>query len=99
MLVAHDSAVVVRTFELVLEREGVAVLGAADGDEALQSVAEHDPALVFLDSSLPGFDPELARSLGGAGAVVVLLEGPELSPPYTPSRIVELVRSARPSSA
>ena len=95
MLVAHESSVVVRTFELVLERDGVTVLGAADGDEALQSVAEHDPAVVFLDPELPGFDAELPRSLGGAGALVVLLEGGDLTPPYAPSRIVELVRSVR----
>ena len=85
---------VVRTFALVLEREGLTVLGAADVDEALQAVAEHDPAGVLLDPGLPGFDTEVERSLGGSGAAVLLLGGDLLSPPYQPSRIVTLVRSA-----
>ena len=99
MLVAHGSAVVVRTFALVLERESLTVLGASDGDEALQSVAEHDPAVVFLDPDLPGFDPELARSLGGAGATVVVLGSDVLTTPFQPSRIVALARSALPSES
>ena len=91
---AHESAVVVRTFALVLEREGLTVLAAADVDEALQAVAEHDPAAVLLDPDLPGFDTEVERSLGGSGATVIVLGGDVLSPPYQPSRIVTLVRSA-----
>jgi len=93
VLVAHASSVVVRSFALILERESLSVLGAADGDEALQAVAEHDPGLVFLDPDLPGFDAELARSLGGAGATVVLLEGDDLAPPYQPTKLVEIARA------
>jgi DNA-binding response OmpR family regulator len=84
----------VRTFALVLEREGLSVLGVADADEALQAVAEHDPAMVLLDPALPGFDGELPRALGAGGATIVLLEGDVIAPPYAPSRIVELVRAA-----
>lgn len=93
MLVAHDAPVVVRTFALVLERHGLAVLGAHHSDDALQSVAEHDPAIVFVHPALPGFDEELPRALGLAGASVFLL-GDDLPAPYEPSRLVALMRSA-----
>lgn len=94
MLVAHPSRVVQRTFALVLEREGLLVLPAADADDAMQSVAEHDPGVVLLDPSLPGFDRELARSLGGGGATVLLLQGDELGPPHLPGKIAAAVLAA-----
>lgn len=94
MLVAHPSRVVQRTFALVLEGEGLLVVPAADADDAMQSVAEHDPGVVLLHPGLPGFDRELARALGGGGAKVLLLEGDELGPPYQPGRIADAVLAA-----
>lgn len=93
MLVAHQSPLVQRMFALVLEREGCAALAAVDADDALQSVAEHDPDVVLLDPAVPGYDIELQRALGGAGAKVLLLAG-ELGRPYQPTRVAEAVRAA-----
>jgi CheY-like chemotaxis protein len=94
VLVAHPSRVVQRTFALVLESEGLLVVPAVDADDALQSVAEHDPGVVLLHPDLPGFDRELPRSLAGGGAQVLLLDGDELGPPYLPRKIAAAVLTA-----
>ena len=60
-----------------LEDEGVELLTAADGEEALAAVERHRPALVFLDIMMPkrnGF--EVCRAIKddmGQDAAVVML--------------------------
>jgi CheY-like chemotaxis protein len=44
----------------VLEREGYRVLGAADGQEAVDMVREHMPDLVLMDLAMPVMDGRAA---------------------------------------
>ena len=54
VLVVDDEPSVRRIAERVLERDGIQVLCASDGDEALEVMAaESDIALVLLDASMP----------------------------------------------
>jgi DNA-binding NarL/FixJ family response regulator len=67
----------------VLEAEGFEVVGeAADGDAALASTRELEPAVVLLDVQLPGVDGfEIAKQLtsNGDGPAVVLISSRELA--------------------
>jgi len=56
ILVVDDDAKIVRLVRTYLEREGFAVVTAADGPAALDAVERHRPALVVLDLMLPGLD-------------------------------------------
>ena len=54
----HIRLLIEQTLE-ELEDDGVELLTAADGEEALDVVANHHPSLVFLDVMMPkrnGFD-------------------------------------------
>jgi DNA-binding response OmpR family regulator len=53
VLIADDEQNIVISLEFLLKREGFEVLVAADGDAALQMVAEHHPDLVLLDVMMP----------------------------------------------
>ena len=55
ILVVDDERHIVDLIRLYLEREGFAVLTAADGDEGLALPGRHDPDLVILDLMLPGW--------------------------------------------
>jgi DNA-binding response OmpR family regulator len=52
-LPAPDRPILVKTY---LEREGYAVVTAADGAAALDAIETHEPALVVLDLMLPELD-------------------------------------------
>ena len=73
----HIRLLIEQTLE-ELEDDGVELLTASDGEEALDVVANHHPDLVFLDVMMPrknGF--EVARSIkddpATAGTTVILL--------------------------
>lgn len=53
VLIADDEKNIVISLEFLLKREGFEVLVAADGEAALQMVAEHHPDLVLLDVMMP----------------------------------------------
>jgi DNA-binding response OmpR family regulator len=56
ILVVDDDAKIVRLVRTYLEREGFAVVTAADGPGALDAIETHRPALVVLDLMLPELD-------------------------------------------
>lgn len=56
ILVVDDDAKIVRLVRTYLEREGYAVVTAADGPAALDAIERHQPALVVLDLMLPELD-------------------------------------------
>jgi CheY-like chemotaxis protein len=73
----HIRLLIEQTLE-ELEDEGVQLLTAADGEEALEVVGIHRPELVFLDVMMPkknGFEvcTAIKQDLGLAATKVVLL--------------------------
>jgi DNA-binding response OmpR family regulator len=54
--VVDDDAKIVRLVRTYLERDGFAVVTAADGPAALEAIETHQPALVVLDLMLPELD-------------------------------------------
>ena len=56
ILVVDDDAKIVQLVRTYLEREGFAVVTAADGPAALAAFREHQPRLVVLDVMLPMLD-------------------------------------------
>jgi two-component system alkaline phosphatase synthesis response regulator PhoP len=56
ILVVDDDAKIVRLVRTYLEREGYAVVTAADGPAALDAIETYRPALVVLDLMLPELD-------------------------------------------
>jgi DNA-binding response OmpR family regulator len=68
ILVVDDEPTIVEVVELYLNREGFRVLTAADGEAALQVVAEQAPDLVVLDLMLPKLGGlEVCRRLRAQG--------------------------------
>jgi DNA-binding NtrC family response regulator len=64
VLVVDDEPFVVKIAQRVLERDGIEVLTAATGQEALDMMAAHpELALVILDSSLPDMNAERVLEL------------------------------------
>jgi DNA-binding response OmpR family regulator len=73
----HVRLLIEQTLE-ELEGEGVDLLTAADGEEAVSAVQDQHPELVFLDVTMPkrsGFDVcrVIKHDLGLTGTYVVLL--------------------------
>ncbi len=56
VLVADDEANVHEFVKVALENEGVTIVSAADGDEALEKVRSCQPDLVILDVQMPEKD-------------------------------------------
>jgi two-component system cell cycle response regulator DivK len=56
VLIADDKATSRELVRTVLEREGYAVLEAADGIEALRNAREAVPDMIILDLQMPGMD-------------------------------------------
>ncbi len=55
-VIADDDAVIRRVLGLLLQREGLEVHSANDGEEAVTLVHEVRPDVVFLDAMMPGTD-------------------------------------------
>ena len=53
VLIADDEQNIVISVEFLMKREGLAVLVAADGEEALARIREARPDLVLLDVMMP----------------------------------------------
>jgi signal transduction histidine kinase len=53
ILIVDDEEVIVKLTGLLLEKRGFDVLAASDGEQCLQMVAKHHPALVLLDYMMP----------------------------------------------
>jgi CheY-like chemotaxis protein len=73
VLVVDDDDDIRGLVRVVLERGGHAVVGAADGEEALDAVARARPDLVLLDVNMPGIDGvEVTRRLRASPATRTL---------------------------
>src|ERR1700747_171854 len=53
VLVIDDSKTIRRTAETLLAKEGCEVFTAVDGFDALAKIADHQPAIVFVDIMMP----------------------------------------------
>ena len=53
ILIADDEVVIVELATLLLKKRGFVVLNAYDGQDCLDQVAQHKPALVLLDYMMP----------------------------------------------
>jgi DNA-binding response OmpR family regulator len=74
ILVVDDERHIVDLVRLYLEKDGFAVVTAADGQEALERHARHDPDLVILDVMLPKLDGfEVCREIRRRGDTPVLM--------------------------
>ncbi len=56
ILVVDDNRSIVRTLQLVLERQGYRVMTAYDGYEALEKARLEKPDVILLDVVMPGID-------------------------------------------
>ena len=53
ILIVDDEPYLTQALTFVLSREGYEVTTAADGEEALQKIAENKPTVMFLDIMMP----------------------------------------------
>jgi signal transduction histidine kinase/DNA-binding response OmpR family regulator len=84
ILVVDDDVDSRRLARMVFENEGWNVVEAADGDVALMRVAEHQPAVIVLDLSMPRMDglaflQELDKNPEWCSIAVMALTASELS--------------------
>ena len=74
ILIAEDDADIRGLLKLYLEGEGLRVLEAADGTDALALVREHTPDMAILDIMMPGMNGfELTRALRKYGDIPILI--------------------------
>ncbi len=74
ILVVDDERHIIDLLRLYLEKEGFAVVAAADGEEALALHARHDPSLVILDLMLPKIDGfDVCREIRRRGETPVIM--------------------------
>lgn len=74
ILIVDDDSQFRRTLQLGLVAHGYEVSGAADGAEALNSIATEGPDLIVLDWSMPGMDGvEMCRMLRANSEVPVIM--------------------------
>lgn len=76
VVIAEDEALIRLDLKEMLEEEGFQVVGeAADGQEAVDLVAKHQPGLVILDVKMPVIDGITAAEqiVATRGAAVVML--------------------------
>jgi two-component system alkaline phosphatase synthesis response regulator PhoP len=73
ILVVEDEKDIAELVRFNLEQEGFAVLTAADGEQALEVIRQHRPALVILDLMLPVMSGlEICRRVRGDAATTRL---------------------------
>jgi DNA-binding response OmpR family regulator len=53
ILVAEDEALMLKTIELKLKKDGHEVIACSDGKQAIQKITEEQPDLVITDMMLP----------------------------------------------
>jgi DNA-binding response OmpR family regulator len=74
ILVVDDERNIVDLLRLYFEKDGFAVIGAGDGELALELHARHDPDIVILDLMLPKIDGfEVCREIRRRGDTAVLM--------------------------
>jgi twitching motility two-component system response regulator PilG len=56
VLIVDDSATIRRSAQTMLSKEGLEVITAENGFEALSLIARHRPALIFVDIMMPRLD-------------------------------------------
>jgi len=56
VMVIDDSKTIRRTAETLLQKEGFEVITATDGFDALAKIADHKPAIIFVDIMMPRLD-------------------------------------------
>lgn len=85
LLVVEDEPANAELLRRVLERQGWTVLQAADGQQALEAVADQRPDLILLDLMMPGMDgleflEHLRRNPVAVAIPVLVLTAKDLSP-------------------
>jgi DNA-binding response OmpR family regulator len=78
ILIVDDEPNIVISLEFLMKREGFDVAVAADGESALQAMAEQAPDLVLLDIMLPrrsGFEvcQEIRANPAWSGTKIIML--------------------------
>ena len=77
ILLVEDEDQLRRVMKDLLEREGYAIVEAADGVQALEQVDRHNPDVILLDLNLPGMDGyavlQQLRSRPGTSNVPVIV--------------------------
>jgi len=77
ILIADDEPNILISLEFLMKREGYDVKLARDGQEALDSIIQHRPALVLLDVMMPkmsGFDVcQAVRARADVGHTPILM--------------------------
>jgi DNA-binding response OmpR family regulator len=74
VLVVDDEGPIREVVRRYLQADGIDVVEAADGEEALARFATHSPDVVILDVMMPGIDGiEVLRRLRATGDVYVLM--------------------------
>jgi twitching motility two-component system response regulator PilG len=63
VMVVDDSRTIRRTAETLLRKEGIEVITAMDGFEALGKIIDYQPDLIFLDIMMPRLDGYQACAL------------------------------------
>ncbi|MDP9181841.1 MAG: response regulator [Actinomycetota bacterium] len=80
VLVVDDEPSIRALLEVTLQMEGYEVVGASDGETAMQLVTQRRPDVITLDVMMPGMDGwEVARELEGSGIPIVIMSGMPLA--------------------
>jgi DNA-binding NarL/FixJ family response regulator len=96
VVIADDQALVRGGFRLILKAAGIDVVAeAADGEQAVAAVLEHQPDVVLMDIRMPRLDGiEATRRIvatgggGAAGTVGAIGADPEVAVPVGPRIII-----------
>jgi DNA-binding response OmpR family regulator len=74
ILLVDDEAHIVELVQMYLEKEGYAVISAADGERALRDIAAKEPDLIVLDLMLPKVDGwDICRQVRAESDVPIIM--------------------------